>query len=184
MPSGLARYQHSGNFHFLTFSCYRRQPLLAARSGYGIFEVELEKVRRRYGFVVAGYVVMPEHVHLLISEPSFVQLSVVLQVLKRQVSGRLKRPGDTQFWQKRYYDFNVWNHDKTVEELRYMHRNPVHRGLAAKPEDWPWSSFRHYLTGDISTVEIESDWTAWRREHPDADFSQNREGSGTQICVR
>jgi putative transposase len=168
MPRGLVRYHHTGHFHFLTFSCYRRQPLLAARSGYGIFEQELEKVRQRHRFFVAGYVVMPEHVHMLVSEPRSVLLSVVLQVLKQQVSRKLKRPGDIRFWQRRYYDFNVWNHDKTIEKLKYMHRNPVRRGLAEKPQDWPWSSFRHYLTGDLGAVEIESTWTSWRREHPSA----------------
>ena len=48
--------------------------------------------------------------------------------------------------------------------LKYMHRNPVVRGLVARPEDWPWSSFRHYAMGEIGTVEIESEWTARRRE--------------------
>ena len=168
MPRGLVRYHHTGHFHFLTFSCYRRQPLLAARSGYRIFEQELEKVRKRHRFFVAGYVVMPEHVPMPVSEPRSVLLSVVLQVLKQQVSRKLKRPGDTRFRQRRYYDFNVWNHDKTIEKLKYMHRNPVRRGLAERPQDWPWSSFRHYLTGDIGVVEIESTWTSWRREHPSA----------------
>jgi len=112
MPTGLVRYQHTGNFHFVTFSCDRRQPLLATRSGYGIFEQELDMVRRRHGFVVAGYVVMPEHVHLLVSEPGSLQLCTVLQVLKQQVSRRLKQPGDLRFWQRRYYDFNVRSHDK------------------------------------------------------------------------
>src|SRR5579871_6427070 len=62
-----------------------------------------------------------------------------------------------------YYDFNVWNPEKTTEKLRYMHRNPVVRGLVAKPEDWPWSSFRHYATGMEGTIEIESFWTAAKR---------------------
>jgi putative transposase len=168
MPKGLVRYQHTGNFHFVTFSCYKREPLFAERSGYGIFAEELEKVRQRHGFVVAGYVVMPEHVHLLVSEPRNLQLSTILQVLKQQVSRKLKRPGDRRFWQRRYDDFNVWNHDKTVEKLKYMHRNPVRRGLAARPQDWRWSSFRYYLTGEDGTVEIESDWTARKREHHEA----------------
>ena len=51
-----------------------------------------------------------------------------------------------------------------MEKLRYMHRNPVQRGLVEKPEDWPWSSFVRYATGTTGTVEIESDWTAQRRE--------------------
>ena len=63
-----------------------------------------------------------------------------------------------------YYDFNVWSERKRVEKLRYLHRNPVRRGLVASPEDWAWSSFRHYLTGEEGVVEIESRWTAQRRE--------------------
>ena len=138
------------------------------RIGYLIFEQELENVRKRYGFVVAGYVVMPEHIHLRASEPRKALLSLAIQVLKQQTSRRLKRRGEARFWQRRYYDFNVWTHEKTVEKLKYMHRNPVRRGLVARPQDWRWSSFRHYLTGEDGTVEIESDWTAWKREHHEA----------------
>jgi putative transposase len=53
---------------------------------------------------------------------------------------------------------------KFVEKLRYIHRNPVKRGLASRPEDWPWSSSRHYGTGETRVVGIESQWTAARRE--------------------
>jgi putative transposase len=129
-----------------------------------VFEQELERVRLRYELVVTGYVLMPEHVHLLISEPNQASLSVAIQVLKQQSSRKLKNPDEPQFWQRRYYDFNVWSHAKASEKLKYMHRNPVARGLVAKPEEWPWSSFRHYATGKIGTVEIESEWTARRRE--------------------
>lgn len=130
---------------------------------YRVFEREFEAVRRRYGFVVAGYVLMPEHVHLLVGEPRRSSLSVALQVLKQQTSRKLKGRGEVQFWQRRYYDFNVWSEEKRVEKLRYMHRNPVVRGLVEKPEEWAWSSFRHYATGVEGTVEIESQWTAFRR---------------------
>ena len=164
MPKGLVRYQKSGQFHFLTFSCYRRHPLLGNNLAYGVFERELEVVRRRYGFVVAGYVLMPEHVHLLVGEPLVSSLATALQVLKQETSATLKGPERVHFWQRRYYDFNVGTEAKRVEKLRYMHRNPVKRGLVLKPEDWPWSSFRHYATGEVGTVEIESEWTASRRE--------------------
>ncbi|MGA2350337.1 MAG: transposase [Terracidiphilus sp.] len=160
----LVRYQQSGSFHFLTFSCYNRQALLTREGAYAVFERELEKVRVRYGFVVAGYVLMPEHVHLLVGEPHKSSLSVVLQVLKQQTSRKLKQSGEIQFWQRRYYDFNVFTEEKRVEKLRYMHRNPVKRGLVHKPEDWPQSSFQHYATGEIGTVEIESFWTGARRD--------------------
>lgn len=164
MSARLVRFQKTRNFHFITFSCFGRLPLLAPRNGYGTFEAELEKVRQRYQFVVAGYVLMPEHVHLHVSEPQVSSLSIALQVLKQQTSRKLKWPDEAQFWQRRNYDFNVHNPEKTTEKLRYMHRNPVKRGLVTKPEDWAWSSFRHYATGLEGTVEIESEWTARSRE--------------------
>ena len=68
------------------------------------------------------------------------------------------------FWQKRYYDFNVRNHDQFLEKLRYIHRNPVKRGLCERPEDWEWSSFHQHATGREGRVEIECEWTARRRE--------------------
>ncbi len=111
---------------------------------------------------MAGYVVMPEHVHLLVNEPKLGLLARSVQALKLSVA---KRRRERPFWQARYYDFNVRNPEKTSEKLRYIHRNPVVRGLVEKPEDWQWSSFRHYATGLEGTVEIESFWTAWRREH-------------------
>jgi len=138
--------------------------MLGNGAAYRVFEEELEAVRRGHGFVVAGYVLMPEHVHLLVGEPLVSSLSVALQVLKQKTSRKLKSKGDVRFWQRRYYDFNVWTQKKQVEKLRYMHRNPVKRGLVERPEDWPWSSFRHYATGAMGTVEIESGWTARRRD--------------------
>ena len=162
MPRGLVRFHHTGNFHFLTFSCYRRLPYLDTPEARDLFESALERVRKKYTFVVAGYVVMPEHVHLLLSEPIHSSLDKAIKALKLSVTlRRTRRP----FWQARYYDFNVHNEEKRIEKLHYMHMNPVARGLVSKPEDWPWSSFRHIATGLKGTVEIESAWTAARRGH-------------------
>ena len=165
------RYQQTGDFHFLTFSCYRRRVYLAAEAPMNLFEDALERVRLRYCFAVAGYIVMPEHVHLLLSEPQRAPLSKAVQALKLSVS--MSSP-ERPFWQAHYYDFNVFTHAKFVEKLRYIHRNPVRRGLASKPEDWAWSSFRHYQTGIRGTVEIESDWTAAQRGRQLPDWMHNR----------
>ena len=165
MPWGLKRFQHEGHAHYITFTCYRRTQRLSSVASKEMFERTLERVRRWYGFCVFGYVVMPEHVHLLVSEPERGELSVAIQMLKQIVARKRNlRAGDDAFWQKRYYDFNVWSRHKFREKLRYIHRNPVRRGLVEKAEDWPWSSFRHYLTGIDGAVEIESEWTARRRE--------------------
>ena len=107
---------------------------------------------------------MPEHVHLLASEPEVATLARALQSLKQSVSRTLALRAEEPFWQERYYDFNVYSREKYFDKLRYMHRNPVKRGLCAKPEDWLWSSFRHYLTGEEGVVEIESEWTVQKRE--------------------
>jgi REP-associated tyrosine transposase len=160
MTQGLRRFQQAGNFHFLTFSCFCRRPYLRRAATRHLFEESLECIRRRYAFVVIGYVVMPEHVHLLVNEPKIGTLARAMQALKLSVARKQKR---TPFWQARYYDFNVWNPEKTTEKLDYMHRNPVKRGLVAHPEDWEWSSFRHYQRGCEGIVEIESFWIAARR---------------------
>jgi putative transposase len=59
-----------------------------------------------------------------------------------------------EIWQRRFYDFNVWTERKRVEKLRYMHRNPVKRGLVIQPEQWVWSSFRDYAFGEAGPVRI------------------------------
>ncbi len=165
MPSGLKRFQQADDLHFLTFSCYHREPLLGSPSARRVFELTLERVRVWYGLCVTGYVVMPEHVHLLVSEPDRSTLAVALQMLKQVSAHELRQfSRDRSFWLARYYDFNVWTGRKQTEKLRYIHRNPVVRGLVASPEDWEWSSFRHYLTGAEGVVEIESHWTARKRE--------------------
>ena len=140
-----------------------------------IFVHNLKRARRWYVFYIVGYGVVPEHVHLLVSEPERATLALALQMLKQTASRRLKAiAGQNPFWQARYYDFNVWSECERVEKLRYMHRNPVKRGLVERPEDWRWSSSRHYyLTGEGVGVQIESQWT-----------SRKREGMGSYPVVR
>ena len=160
MPAGLHRYQQTRQLHFITFSCYRRRSYLGDADSRRLFESALERVRERYHWPVIGYVVIPEHVHLLVSEPGDGSLARAIQALKLSVA--MRQP-ERPFWQARYYDFNVWTAEKEMEKLKYLHRNPVGRGLVTKPEDWQWSSFRHYATGIEGVVEIESQWTAFRR---------------------
>ena len=123
--------------------------------------------------VQVGCVVMPEHVHLLFTEPEVGNPSTVMQVLKqstaRALLPRRKRRDPRQrerfgeeprgaFWQSRFYDFNVWSAKKRVEKLRYMHRNPVERGLVESPEQWQWSSYRSYWLGEPGLVHVNVGW--------------------------
>jgi len=156
MPWGLKRFHESRQVHFLTFSCYHRRPNFLSADACATFVSALERVRQHHDRCVYGYVIMPEHVHLLVNEPERSNLAQAIKSLKQGVARRLALRAADSFWQARYYDFNVWSERKFVEKLRYIHRNPVKRGLVARPEDWPWSSFRHYATGETSVVEIES----------------------------
>jgi putative transposase len=164
MPWGLKRFHETRQLHFLTFSCYKRRPNFRSIESRTTFESALERVRQHYDLCVYGYVVMPEHVHLLVSEPERSTLAQAIKSLKQGVARRLALRAADSFWQARYYDFNVWSERKFVEKLRYIHRNPVERGLVVSPEDWAWSSFRHYLRREAGPIEIESQWTVGKRE--------------------
>jgi putative transposase len=120
---------------------------------------------------------MPEHIHLLVSEPQERPLSTAMQALKlgfaRRVlaeqSRRRRRGGQADLfehgaqhiWQARYYDFNVCTGRKRVEKLRYIHRNPVKRGLVEAPEHWRWSSFRAYAYQETGPVRV-NEWSVRR----------------------
>ncbi|HEY2860142.1 MAG TPA: transposase [Terracidiphilus sp.] len=162
MPSELKRFQRAESLHFVTFSCFHRLPLLDVAGAKETVEAVLEGVRARHQARVYSYVLMPEHIHLLVNEPPRILLDQFLKAFKQITSRRLRGERE-KFWQDRYYDSNVYGRKARSEVIRYIHRNPVKRGLVEKPEDWAWSSFRHYATGMQGAVEIESSWTAFRR---------------------
>jgi putative transposase len=105
MVLGLERHQRTGHLHFVTFSCYQRLAYLSTPILRDSFENALQRVRLQHHIEVIGYVVMPEHVHLLLSEPARELLAVGLQALKLSV---VRRARQRPFWQARYYDFNVF----------------------------------------------------------------------------
>ena len=195
MPRGLRRYHDTGHSHFVTFSCYQRRPNFNRNEIYDLFPECLERMRCRFEMSIYGYVVMPEHVHLLLSEPERGSLAEAIHYLKLSFSKRVKtvaqvtsprlgqpmaEPGAQlrtwttkhnrnvehrdPFWQKQYHDRNVRDGREFTIKLRYLHRNPVKRGLVKEAAQWKWSSFRHYFFREVGVVEIESEWTARDRE--------------------
>jgi len=163
MPKGLRRWYGGGDLHYITCSCYGRQPFLGSASRRDLFLKIFEEVRQKYEFQVVGYVVMPEHIHLLIGEPDDGSVAVIMQVPSNGCRGNAV-PGPTPGWRKllrqpsdipRSYDFNVFSQKKVAEKLDYIHWNPVKRGLVASPELWRWSSYRYYALGEDGPVKIE-----------------------------
>jgi putative transposase len=164
MPKNLKRLTGRNDLHFITFCCYQRRALLGSVRSRNLAIEILREVRAKYKFSLVGCVIMPEHVHLLISESPAVPPAKVIQVFKQRVSRRMlgkKRAVTRQlslrfseaeaelrrFWQRRYYDFNVYSRKKLLEKLEYMHANPVEERLVRHPRDWPWSSWSFYTTG-------------------------------------
>ena len=162
MPYGLKRFQKAEALHFITFSCFHRFPFLEAPATKETFEFVLEQTRSRHQARVYAYVLMPEHIHLLINEPPLILVAQFLKALK-QITSRKLRGERLQFWQDRYFDANIYGETARSEVIRYIHRNPVKRGLITSPEQYRWSSFNHYATGIRGVVEIESEWTARTR---------------------
>ncbi len=154
MANKLIRHYGRGHLHFITFTCYRRLPLLRTVRARNLFVQILGPVRDRYGFSLVGYVVMPEHIHLLISEPVKGTPSTVIQVLKQRVSRRLRRKrrapagqlnlifasGEDsllRFWQRRFYDFlgagSTWSPpENRVEFEEESRKAPLHAHESVK----------------------------------------------------
>jgi putative transposase len=170
-----------GRLQFITSSTYRRVPVFASQRFCRAFAEVLDALRSEFGFRLLGWVLMPDHFHLLIqprpaeSTPRIVQQLKqrtayrVLQGLRenagqawcRQMLGRFRLPetvhDQAQFrvWQRRYYAMNIFTDKKRLEKLNYMHGNPVKCGLVASPDQWPWSSFRFYYLNDSSVLSMD-----------------------------
>jgi len=164
MPKNLRRVTGRGDLHFITFCCYQRRALLGTVQARNLAVQILGEVRAKYGFALVGYVIMPEHVHLLIGESESVAPAKVVQVFKQRLSRRMREKESEEaprspsrlneedaelrrFWQRRYYDFNVYSRAKLKEKLEYMHANSVKERLVKDLQDWPWSSWSYYETG-------------------------------------
>jgi putative transposase len=164
-------YDLPGHAHFLTYSCYQRLQLLSKDRSRGWVVENLEQARRKCDFDLWAYVIMPEHIHLLIRpRQEQYRMARILAAIKRPVSVQARahleatgneawlkrltvREGDEyvfRFWQPGGgYDENEWE-DRPIEEIiDYIQANPVRRGLVERPTDWIWSSAR-FWAGDLS----------------------------------
>jgi putative transposase len=184
MPGRLRRHDELGHIHFITISCFRRLPFFRHECVRLAFIDAMRRVRDKHLLRWLGYVVMPEHVHLLVlpqtrdaTEP--IAISTLFHDLKG-FAGRLgkqvlrdvwsrdrslgSRPldvwatadGPKPLWKPRGYDFNVVNEHTAIEKLDYIHKNPIRRGLVKRADQWSWSSYRYYELGDDSLIAM--DW--------------------------
>ena len=157
------RHDIPGQAHYLTFSCFSRQPFLRGQRACGRLADAITRARLAQPFALWAYVFMPEHVHLLLLPAPGVIVSAILKEIKQPVAVwvlefvRREAPDflpcmahvrpnglvSHRFWLRGGgYDRNLWTPNAIHEKIRYIHANPVRRGLAESPNDWRWSSWR------------------------------------------
>jgi putative transposase len=185
MPLHLRRYDEPGHVHFWTLSCYPRLTFFWYDPVKMAVAQTLDTWRKQFRICLIGYVIMPEHLHILFyphargsDDPT--PVSRLLHSFKRDLDRKCKEPmryywrQHGQLWSKpltawargelgrrvimhkRGHDFNVDRYDTMKEKLDYCHKNPITRGLVERPEDWEWSSFRYYEFDDPRPLRM--DW--------------------------
>ena len=171
-------YDNEGDAHFLTFSCFRRLPLLTRQRTRQWVVEAISLSRQKNPFDLWAWVIMPEHIHLVLLPHRQIKIASILTTMKQSVSRRainwlrenspvyLERLLDLQpngkrayrFWQRGGgYDRNLRSTRDVHEKILYVHLNPVKRGLAASPEDWQWSSFRAWHDGTDQPISLDRD---------------------------
>ncbi|MCB9853238.1 MAG: transposase [Phycisphaerales bacterium] len=185
MPTRLRRYDEPGHIHFWTISCYRRLAFFWEDSMKQVVVESLHELQTRRGICLIAYVVMPEHVHIILYPHAKgsdvpIPISKLLHAFKRRVGehgmnrlrtlwrmhGRLwSKPlndwaigayGKRVLWTTRGYDFNITRENSLFQKVDYCHKNPVTRGLVATADMWKWSSYRYYDSDDHSMLAM--DW--------------------------
>ncbi len=174
------RYNVPGHVHFLTFSCYQRLPLLSNEVWRGWLGESVSAACEQQNVAIWAYVLMPEHVHLLVRPRNEAyDISRLLFQIKRPLAERvvqhlrenrspllakLALPSATRrqhrFWKPGGgYDGNFWTWKKIISKAEYCHNNPVKRGLVKSPEQWRWSSFRWLEMGKRAAEPLRlDDW--------------------------
>jgi len=161
-----------GHAFFVTFSCYHRVPLLNQDRCKRIILGQLDELVRNHQIGVVAFVIMPDHVHVLLRPQDVGQLSPILQQWKRLTATTISKSlnlhspqshfharlrdsaGELHVWQKRSYAFNIYTPEKALEKIQYMHHNPVKANLVEDVCDWPWSTARHFLRGEPAPITL------------------------------
>jgi REP element-mobilizing transposase RayT len=170
-------YNLPNQVHFITTNVFQRIPIFSSIDYRKIVIQKINFYRKKYDFKLIGYVIMPDHIHLLIQSPPRQNISDIMRDLKRSVAmeifGRLKLESKDQLlerfklpriksknhtfslWQRRFIDFNIFSEKKLYEKLEYIHNNPVRGKLVSSPSDWIFSSYRNYFEEDDSIIAID-----------------------------
>ena len=163
----LQHFDNLGTARFITFSCFQRYPYLNRAAARNIVVEELESLRAGKEIRLLAWVLMPDHVHLVLWPRKSVKLGRTIGQFKARTALRIlplyperehrrRSNGQSAVWQRRCYDHNCRSAETVREKVDYCHRNPVTAGIVARPEDWPWSSYRFYSEQGHALIEIDA----------------------------
>ena len=165
-----------GQAHYLTFSCFHNQKFLNDNRTRMWFINALEKARQKHGFELWAWVIMPEHIHLMLLPRAGTSISSILtsvktsvarlgsnwarkedpELLQRMLDIQCDKKQPVRFWQRGGgYDRNICSEEEVYEKIIYMHKNPVRKGMVEHPKDWYWSSLRAYEYNDIDPIAVD-----------------------------
>jgi REP element-mobilizing transposase RayT len=184
MAMRLFKSHHENLFHYVTAVTFRRVPIFLSEQTCALFIRALDETRQFCPFKLIGYVIMHDHVHLIVN-PQDRDISNLMRRIKGLSARRIldwlraenhttslaklaldrvqKRAHTHAVWQKDFSSIDLWSTKFVQQKLQYIHNNPVRAGLCNHPADWLWSSYRAYLPHDQGKVPIEIDWLAhWR----------------------
>ena len=169
-----------GHVYYITTVVYNRLPIFARPSFVIPLIDSLNFYRYKRTFKLMGYVIMPDHIHLLIWPFGQSPMNDIMRDFKKFTAVRIIRQADVEaradwltafatagaetnrsdnkVWQDSYWDSNVYSDRYLRQKLNYMHRNPLRASLVEQPEDYPYSSYRNYMMGDDSLIEIDRNW--------------------------
>ena len=168
-------YHLPGHLHEYTFSCYKRQPFLAEFNLYESVCEGIDAARQKLGFQLVAYVLMPEHVHLLIRPPDDGDTAAILYGIKRPVGlaalrhirmchptalprirVKTKKGFEYRLWQAGGgFDRNLFTPEAIGHAIDYIHNNPTRRGLIDDPRNWTWSSLSQFEGLDSGPLRVD-----------------------------
>jgi putative transposase len=180
MVMGLPRFHIEGHVYYITTVIYNRLPIFTRPSFVIPLYDSLNFYRYNQQFKLLGYVIMPDHMHLIIWPHGKATVSDIMRDYKKFTSTRIIRQTEVEnveewiaafqqagqetgrstnkVWQDSYWDVNIYTERFLRQKLNYVHRNPVRAGLVEKPEDYVYSSYRNYVFDEEWLIEIDREW--------------------------
>ena len=174
-------------FHYLTVVTHNRFPVFLSDKACQLLVDAILRAKEKYPFKLVGYVIMPDHLHLLIN-PFDQNISAVMKQIKGAAAHEIlewmrsretepslaklklnspqKRAHQYALWLKEFFPVELWSLKFIQQKLQYIHNNPVRAGLCAHPADWKWSSYRAYFPHEPGSVPLDIDWQAYWKELP------------------